>query len=294
MDLNNCTICPHECGVDRTVKTGVCGANEKIKVNIHQLHHWEEPVISGTQGSGTIFFSHCNLKCIFCQNFQISQQGNGQDVSVGRLADMMLELQEKNAHNINLVSPTQYTLQISKAIISAKNQGLQIPIVWNSNAYESVETLKQMEGLVDIYLPDFKYWDDEKAKKYSGISEYSVHAKKAIIEMFRQIGHLKIHEGIAFRGIMIRLLVLPENSSGLKNVLGWIHENLGEKTYISLMGQYYPTYKSSEYPELSRGITTAEYSEAAQTFGLYGFQNGFIQEVGSSSIYTPDFKNDFI
>ena len=288
--MHACILCPHRCGTDRHMQQGVCGATDKIRVNIHQLHYWEEPVISGTQGSGTIFFSHCNLKCVFCQNFQISQAGHGQDISIERLAEMMLELQEKNAHNINLVTPTHYSLPIREALILAKKRGLEVPVVWNSNAYENVETLRMLEGLIDIYLPDFKYGSDDAAQKYSGIRNYTLHAKKSILEMYRQTGHLKIHEGIAYCGLMIRMLILPEEQSHYNEIFEWIAENTGVKTYISLMGQYYPTYRAHDFPMLSRGITPEEYSAAVTLMDTLGFQNGFIQDVGSSSRYTPDFS----
>jgi putative pyruvate formate lyase activating enzyme len=313
--MTNCNICPRKCNVDRSVKRGVCGCSDKPKVNIYQLHYGEEPIISGTNGSGTIFFSGCNLSCVFCQNYTISQMRHGKEYSIEELSDMMLEIQMQNAHNINLVTPTHFTLQIREAIILAKNKGLTLPIVWNSNGYEEADTLKEVEGLVDIYMPDFKYYNPEMSFKYSEARDYPEKAKEAILEMYRQVGHIKFKVQsskfkvdeqkekmeIAAKGLLIRLLVLPNNLNSIEHIIKWINDNIGNETWISLMGQYYPAYKVSgigyrvsgikttSYKDLSRGITNKEYMFAKEQLEKFGFENGFIQDLGSNSDWTPDF-----
>jgi putative pyruvate formate lyase activating enzyme len=286
---SKCNICPRKCNVDRSEKTGICGCTDKLKVNIYQLHYGEEPVISGKNGSGTIFFSGCNLKCVFCQNSNISYLGHGKEYSNEEVSNMMLELQVKNAHNINLVTPAHFTIQLKDTILLAKQKGLNIPVVWNTNAYEETDTLKTIEGLIDIYMPDFKYFNPEMSLKYSGAKDYPEKAKEAIKEMFRQTGHLKLKKGIAYKGLLIRLLVLPHNLNSIELILEWIKDNLGSETFISLMGQYYPTHKANNFKELSRGIYAKEYEFACEQLEKYGFENGFIQDIGSTSGWTPDF-----
>ena len=288
--LHNCNICPRKCNVNRHLKLGFCESSENIKINIYQLHHWEEPIISGTQGSGTIFFSSCNLKCVYCQNHKISFQNYGSFYNVDELSNIMLELQSKGAHNINFVTPAHFSKQIKDSIIIAKDKGLNIPIVWNTNAFEEVDSLKELEGLVDIYLPDFKYFDSEMSLKYSGAKDYPDKAKNAILEMYRQVGNIKVYDGIAFKGMMIRLLILPENINVIEKILNWIYENIGNKVFISLMGQYYPTHQANLFPEINRAITNLEYNFAIEQMEKFGFENGFIQDIGSSSKYTPEFK----
>lgn len=289
INLIQCRLCPHNCAANRFSRNGFCKAGDKVKINIAQLHFGEEPIISGTNGSGTIFFSHCNLKCVFCQNHLISHRGEGVDVSNAKLADIMLDLQRKGAHNINLVSPTHFSLQLADVIKIAKKEGLSIPVVWNSNAYENVETLKMFDGLVDIYLPDFKYWDNQNSEKYSGIDNYREHVCAALREMFWQVGNIKVGEGLAKRGMMVRMLNLPGNINNIEHSLKWIKENFGTEIWISLMFQYYPAYKASNYLELNRGVTKEEYDFAVSIFQELGFYNGFIQEISCSDEYTPDF-----
>lgn len=291
--LLSCTICPRNCHVNRTYKRGFCGANNQLEINLYQLHFGEEPVISGVNGSGTIFFCHCNLHCVYCQNFTISNLGKGYSISVERLAEIMLELQSNKAENINLVTPTHYAYLIKKAILLAKKQGLTLPIVWNSNAYESVQTLQDMEEVVDIYLPDFRYFDDSVAKKYSsGVSDYIETAKNAILEMYRQVGNLKIDEGVAYRGLLLRVLLLPDNINHVEKILQWIADAIGNVTHVSLMSQYYPTYLADRYPEINRPVYKQEYDYIVHLLEGLGFENGYIQELGITPEWTPNFSND--
>jgi len=290
-NFHNCRICPHKCGKDRRTNMGFCQSGIKLKINGWQKHFGEEPVISGTKGSGTIFFSYCHLKCVFCQNYQISQLGWGKEYSISEVADIMLELQRSGAHNINFVSPTHFSLQIREAISLAKNRGLEIPLVWNSNAYELPETLEMMDGLIDIYLPDFKYSNPEKGNKYSLIKDYPKYAKLSLKEMHRQVGYLQFDENeIASKGVLIRLLMLPENKNGIEGILKWIAENLGNQTFISLMAQYYPTYKANEFPEINRSITSEEYQFAVNICEDLGFENGYFQGMRITPEWTPKFK----
>jgi putative pyruvate formate lyase activating enzyme len=288
-EYQHCTLCPRNCGVNRYETTGYCHSTANLKMNVAQLHFGEEPPISGTKGSGTIFLSNCNLQCVFCQNYQISDFGQGKEISLETLVQMMLDLQNKGAHNINFVTPTHFTPHLRQAIIEARKAGLHIPIVWNSNAYEKVETLKTLEGLVDIYLPDLKYAAGILSYKYSAAKDYPAMARSAIQEMHRQAGNLVYTNGIASRGLIIRLLVLPNHLAGIRESLYWIHENLGPDTYISLMGQYYPTHKALEFKEINRSITPDEYNEIAELVSDLGFVNGFIQDIGSTSDWTPKF-----
>lgn len=291
--MQSCMICPRNCGVNRYQKSGFCGAGAELKINMADLHKGEEPPLSGNRGSGTIFFSWCNLHCVYCQNHSISELGWGNIYSVTQLAEMMLALQERGAHNINLVTPTHYSPQIASAIQIAKNQGLVIPIVWNSSAYESVETLQSLAGLVDIYLPDLKYAHAVYAKKYSHAADYPLVAMQAICEMHNQVGLLQLDsEGIATRGMIIRLLVLPGPLSGIRQSLYNIAQELGTDVTLSLMGQYYPAAKAESYPELSRGISQAEYQTAVDAVQELGFHNVFIQELSCSDSWTPNFVNE--
>ncbi len=287
--MTACTLCPRECGVNRFSAAGYCGGGATARVNLHRLHFWEEPVLSGTRGSGTIFFSHCTMRCVYCQNYRISHEGRGTERSAKELAAMMLELQNAGAHNVNLVTPSHYTPQAAEAIRLARERGLRVPVVWNSNAYEKPETLRLLEGLVDIYLPDFRYFDSKTAELYSDAPGYPGRAKEAILEMHRQMGHLSVRDDIAVRGIIIRLLVIPGLHKSVRDILAWIHGALGPETWISLMGQYYPVHRSCEFPEINRPVTGAEYEECLGYLDEFGFENGFVQEVGSCEDYTPDF-----
>jgi putative pyruvate formate lyase activating enzyme len=287
--MSFCRLCPRECGVDRHSAAGYCGGGAAARVNLHRLHFWEEPVLSGTGGSGTIFFSHCTMRCVYCQNYRISHEGRGAERSTEELAAMMIDLQEAGAHNVNLVTASHFTPQAAEAIRLARAKGLRVPVVWNSNAYEKPETLRMLEGLVDIYLPDFRYFDSATAERYSEAPGYPERAKKAIMEMHRQAGDLAVRDNTAAKGLIIRLLVIPGLHESVRDILSWIRDALGNETWISLMGQYYPVHRSCEFPEINRAITVTEYEECLGYLDELGFENGFIQEVGSCADYTPDF-----
>ncbi len=290
--LSACRICPRSCGVDRNAgQLGYCRAPYLPKVALVSRHDWEEPPISGTKGSGTIFFSHCNLGCVFCQNHDISQEGFGQEISVERLADIFLEQQERGFHNVNLVSAVQFIPQVAKALELAKEKGLSIPVVYNSNGYESIDGLKMLEGLVDIYLPDFKYWDDVLGLEYSKAPHYRETAAAAILEMKRQVGETILDEqGIMQKGLIIRHLVLPGQYKDSFLILDWVKERLGEDTFVSLLSQYTPMHRAKEYKALSRKLTTFEYEKVVDHFLEIGLKNGFMQKRSSAtSEYTPTF-----
>lgn len=279
--LEKCTICPHKCKIDRTKYEGRCKSNDKIKIALYSTHNFEEPCISGEKGSGTIFFSNCNMNCIYCQNYEISQLGKGREITIEELADIMIKQQEKNVENINLVTPTSYALHIKEAIKIAKQKGLKIPIVYNTNGYESVETLKLLDGLIDIYLPDLKYFDKELGKKYSKVDNYFEIATQAIKEMYRQVGQPVLNEnGIMQKGLMIRHLVLPNNIENSKKILKWIKENIDERVYVSIMAQYFPTYRAKETLDLNRKLNKQEYDEIENYLYNLDIENGYIQELG--------------
>jgi putative pyruvate formate lyase activating enzyme len=289
----SCRICPRNCGVNRYTETGFCGAGSKLKINMAALHHGEEPPISGTRGSGTIFFSHCNLRCVFCQNYAISNEGWGYELGTEALAKLMLNLQAQQAHNINLVTPTHFSPQIADAIILAKAEGLLLPTIWNSSAYECTETLASLEGLVDIYLPDLKFAHGVYAGKYASAPDYPQIAMAAIKAMFTQSGTLRMDEhGIAKSGTILRLLVLPHKVGGVQASLHRLADELGTDISLSLMGQYYPAGKADEYPELKRGITEQEYKDVLDTAVELGFSNIYTQELSCSDAWTPAFVTD--
>ena len=289
-----CTICPHKCGIDRTKLIGRCKATDKIKIALYSVHKFEEPCISGKSGSGTIFFSNCNMNCIYCQNYEISQLGKGREISIEELANIMLQQQERGVENINLVTPTSYTLQIIEAIKLAKKQGLKIPIVYNTNGYENVETLKMLEGLIDIYLPDLKYYYKELGKKYSNVNNYFEIATKAIKEMYRQVGQPILNENdVMEKGLMIRHLILPNNIENSKKILKWIKENIDNNVYVSIMAQYFPTYKAKETSNLNRKLTQKEYEEIENYLYSLKLENGYIQELGEhEEEYVPKWEEE--
>ena len=280
--LIECNVCPHKCKVNRLEgKLGRCKCNDKIKIALVSTHMYEEPCISGTNGSGTIFFSNCNLSCKFCQNYEISQLGKGYEITIEELASIMVKQQEAGVHNINLVTPTMYVYQIIEAIKIARENGLNIPIIYNSNGYENVETIKDLKGYIDVYLPDLKYYSNEIAVKYSKAPNYFEIASKAILEMISQVGAPKFDEdGMIKKGVMIRHLVLPNHIQNSKNVLKWIKENIPEEIYIDVMAQYFPTYKAKEDELINRKLTKREYREIEEYFYLLDFKNGYMQELG--------------
>ena len=272
-------------------QVGRCGCGDKIKVAKYQLHYFEEPCISGKSGSGTVFFSNCNFKCIFCQNYKISQEGKGNEVTIEELANIFLKLQQEGANNINLVTPTMYTYQIIEAIKIARMKGLNLPIIYNSNGYENVETLRDLRGYVDVYLPDLKYYADELAIKYSKAPNYFKIATKAILKMIDQVGLPEFDEnGMIKKGVIIRHLVLPGHIQNSKHILKWLKENVDGNAYVSVMAQYFPTYKAKEDEYLNRKLTRKEYSEIEQYLYLLDIQNGYMQELGKhEEEYVPDF-----
>lgn len=280
--LIECNVCPHKCKVNRLEgKLGRCKCNDKIKIALVSTHMYEEPCISGTNGSGTIFFSNCNLSCKFCQNYEISQLGKGYEITIEELASIMVKQQEAGVHNINLVTPTMYAYQIIEAIKIARKNGLNIPIIYNSNGYENVETIKDLKGYIDIYLPDLKYYSNEIAVKYSKAHNYFEIASKAILEMISQVGEpIFDKDGMIKKGVMIRHLVLPNHIQNSKNVLKWIKENIPEEIYIDIMAQYFPTYKAKEDELINRKLTKREYKEIENYFYLLDFKNGYMQELG--------------
>ena len=293
MNLIKCEICPHKCGVNRRKREiGRCKSTDKVKIGLYSIHHFEEPCISGKHGSGTVFFSNCNLNCVYCQNYEISQHGKGKEISIQELANIFLEQQDRHAENINLVTPTSYVFQIIEAIKIAKKQGLKIPIIYNTNGYENIETLKLLEGYIDIYLPDLKYYDNEIGKKYSNVENYFEIATKAIQEMYRQVGNPKFNnKGMIQKGIMIRHLVLPNKIENSKKILKWIKENMNEKVYINIMAQYFPTYKAKEMKELNRKLTIDEYQKIENYVYDLEIKNGYMQELGEhEEEYVPKWE----
>lgn len=277
--LRSCDLCPHDCGVDRLAgETGVCRAGWRPRIASANLHHGEEPPISGSRGSGTIFFAGCSLSCRFCQNFPISQLGNGENLTTSQLALKMIRLQAAGAHNINCVTPTHYLPQILAALYLAIPQGFRLPIVWNSSGYERVDALHLLDGVVDIYLPDMKYAEEGPAVRFSSAPGYRDFNRAAVREMLHQVGHLELDgDGIAVRGLIIRHLVLPDGGAGSRETLHWIADNLGRQTHLSLMKQYFPAHLAPRTPGIDRKITDEEYEEAVGALEEAGLENGWVQ-----------------
>lgn len=291
-ELNSCTICPHNCKINRNNgQIGRCRSGDKVKIALASVHNYEEPCISGKNGSGTIFFSNCNLSCIYCQNYKISQLGKGYELSVEELANIMLKQQEKGVNNINLVTPTMYVYQIIEAIKIARKRGLKIPIIYNTNGYENVKTIQDLNGYVDIYLPDLKYYSNEISKKYSKIDNYFKYATEAIKEMYKQVGSPIFDEnGIIKKGLIIRHLVLPNHLQNSKHILKWIKENMPEDTYVSVMAQYFTTYKAKEDNLINRKLNKKEYREIEEFLYTLNLENGYMQELGEhEEEYVPNF-----
>ena len=289
-----CDCCPRYCEVDRQAgEKGFCRAGSVPSVALHDLHLWEEPPISGKRGSGAVFFSRCNLRCVFCQNHAISQGDEaGEEMPPERLADVFLSLEARGAHNVNLVSPTHFSLEIARAMRIARDRGLSIPFVYNSNGYDSPETLARMGGLADVYLPDLKYRSGDLSVRYSSAPGYFEHATRAIKEMSRQAGTALLGpDGTIRKGLIVRHLVLPGCVDDSILVLRWIKDNLPPGTYVSVMSQYYPCHRAAQFPQIDRRLTQDEYGRVLDEMDRLGLQNGFVQELSSAEPgYTPDFR----
>lgn len=295
-NLKKCELCPHNCKVNRlNGEIGRCKCKDKVKIALASVHYYEEPCISGENGSGTIFFSGCNLNCKFCQNYEISQLGKGIEITIEELSDIFIKQQNKGVNNINLVTPTMYVYQIIEAIKIARKKGLDIPIVYNSNGYENIETVKKLSEYIDVYLPDLKYYDDEIAYKYSGINNYFENAKLAILEMQKQVGAPKLNEdGIIQKGLIIRHLVLPNNIENSEKILRWIKSNMDEEVYISIMAQYFPSYKAKQMNDINRKLSEEEYAKIEDLVYELDIKNGYMQELGEhEEEYVPDFNLTF-
>lgn len=292
--LNQCRLCPRECNVNRLEgEIGYCGASNKLMISRADLHFWEEPCVSGKNGSGTVFFSNCNLKCVFCQNHCISQENLGVEISIERLSEIFLELQKKGANNINLVTPTHYVPEIIEALKLSKSNELSIPILYNSNGYDSLNTLKALAGYIDVYLPDLKYYNSKYSLRYSMAKDYFEKASIAIEEMYRQVGKPIFDENsIIKRGVIIRHLMLPGLLFDSKKIIDFIYKSFGNNVYISIMNQYTPMFKASDYAEINRRLNEKHYDTLINYALDLGIKNAFIQENGSSSEeFVPDFKN---
>lgn len=291
--MRPCQMCPRRCLVDRVNRLGYCGAGEKLRIALVSLHEWEEPCLVGERGAGTIFFSHCNLRCVYCQNFLISHEGFGKEISIERLAEIFIEQQERGAANVELVTPTHYTEQICAAIDLAKERGLTLPIVWNSNAYERLETLEHLRGRVDIFLPDLKYIDDEAARIFSNAPNYFDVACAALGKMFELVGSAQIRGGLMRRGVLVRHLVLPNYRRDAMKIIDWLRENFGDKIFISLMNQYTPVFRAGEFKKISRALTTFEYQSVVKHAVNIGIKNCFVQAGKTADAkFIPNFNLD--
>ncbi len=289
LDLKKCNICPRNCNIDRSKIPGYCNAKDNMVVARFSLHAWEEPIISGTNGSGTIFFSGCNLKCIYCQNYKISEKLYGKEITIDEFSNICLKLQEKGAHNINIVTGTHFLPLIKKGIKKAKENGLVIPIVYNTSSYEKVSSLKELEGLVDIYLPDLKYHDDELSRKYSGCDNYFSIATEAIDEMYRQVGNAVIKNELIQKGLIVRHLLLPGHLEDSKKIIKYLYDKYKDNIYISIMNQYTPVRKT-KYENLNRKVDNNDYDELINFALDLGIKNAFIQEDETQSdSFIPDF-----
>lgn len=290
--LQNCNMCPRNCGINRLIgEKGFCKAGKEVSVARVSLHNFEEPCISGEMGSGTVFFSNCSLECVFCQNHEISQEQVGKEISIHRLSDIFIELQNNKAHNINLVTPTHYAVQIKEALKEAKAKGLKIPVIYNSSGYENVSTIKYLEGYIDVYVPDFKYYNNKYAEKYSNADNYFNYAKEAINEMISQVGKTKFDEkGLINKGVIIRHMMLPGLLFDSKKIIDYIYDNYSDQVYLSIMNQYTPMFNASKYPEISKPLNPKHY-DALISYALEkGITKGFIQEEGTSSEeFVPEF-----
>lgn len=291
--LKSCQLCPRKCGANRTSsELGFCGSSDKIRIARSSLHHWEEPCISGEKGSGTVFFSYCTLKCVFCQNYGISTQNHGRDISENELSECFLDLQAQGAHNINLVTPTHFVPQIISAIDIARKNGLTLPIIYNTSGYENVETIKMLDGYVDVFLPDLKYFDNKYAEKYSNAKNYFTIASQAIKQMFRQVGKCEFdNAGIIKKGVIVRHLMLPGLLFDTKKILDYLNAEYGNDIFISIMSQYTPlSTLPDNFPELNKKINPKHYDAILDYAANLGIENAYIQESSSASeSFIPDF-----
>lgn len=293
--LKKCMLCPRKCGVNRYKERGFCGATNKIKLAYYSLHKWEEPIISGSNGSGTIFFSHCNMKCIYCQNKKISIDGYGKYISNKKLGEIMIKLQNMGAHNINLVTPTHYVPQIASILNKIKDKELTIPIVYNTSSYENIGTLMVMRGLVDIYLADLKYYDDSLANNYSMVKDYFENATYAIDEMYRQVGTPQFDDnGLIKKGLVVRVLILPGHLDDAKKIIKYLYNTYHDDIFISIMNQYTPV-NTCIYNNLNRKLTEDEYNEVIKYALELGVKNAFVQEEDTASeSFIPNFDTSVI
>lgn len=293
--LESCTLCPRNCNIDRYKTVGVCGASEKIKVAHYGLHMWEEPIISGDAGSGTIFFSYCNLKCIFCQNYKISTGGYGKEISEERLQELCLDLQNQGANNINLVTPTHYVPQIVSSIQKIKGNKLKIPVVYNTSSYENVETIRMLDKVVDIYLADLKYFDNQLAIQYSHCQDYFHYASLAIDEMVKQVGPFQTKNDLMTKGVIVRILILPGHVEDAKKLVKYLYDSYKDSIIISLMNQYTPLRHFEKFDNLNRQLTDDEYQEVIDYALNLGVEYAFIQEGGTQSeSFIPNFDCSLI
>lgn len=293
--LKRCMLCPRKCGVNRYKEKGFCGATNKIKLSYYSLHMWEEPIISGDNGSGTIFFSNCNLRCLYCQNKKISIDGYGKLISNKRLMEIMLELQSKGAHNINLVTPTHYVPNIISVLKKIKNKELKIPVVYNTSSYECVGTIVACRNLVDIYLADLRYFDDSLGEKYSLCSNYFENATMAIDEMYRQVGKCEFDDnGLLKKGLVVRVLILPGHIDDSKKIIEYLYKTYGDDIFISIMNQYTPINKC-KYDNLNRKVTDKEYDSVIEYALELGIKNAFVQEgEAASESFIPQFNKKIV
>lgn len=293
--LKECRLCPRNCGVNRYENIGFCGAGDQIEVAYYSLHEWEEPIISGSNGSGTIFFSHCNLKCLFCQNEKISHLGYGKKISEQRLMEICLELQNKGAHNINLVTPTHYVPQIVHLLQKTKDNSLKIPIVYNTSSYENKETIRLLDGLIDIYLADFKYYDNILGEKYSHCSNYFEVASAAVDEMFAQVGKFVLEDGIMKRGMIVRVLILPGHVEDAKKIISYLYKKYGDQIFISIMNQYTPMKHNFSFTNLNRSVSKEEYDRVISYALDLGITYAFIQD-GETAVesFIPNFDTNVV
>ena len=295
--LESCMLCPRNCKVNRHKSVGFCGASDKVKLAYYSLHQWEEPIISGENGSGTVFFSNCNLRCLFCQNKKISTDRNsyGKEISNDKLKEIFLKLQDLGAHNINLVTPTHYVPQIIDVLKKVKNKNLKIPVVYNTSSYENVSTIESLNGLIDIYLADLKYFDDEFGNKYSKCNDYFKYASLAIGEMYKQTGKFQIKDNLLVSGLVVRVLVLPGHVDDSKKIIKYLYDTYKDNIIISIMNQYTPVCKINDFPNLNRKLTDEEYDEVIDYACSLGIENAFVQEGETQSeSFIPDFDSSII